>query len=79
MRTFAKLNRGGDWAELLATQEADEESIRAIRESTRTGRPLGDEAFVKRVERELDVDLERKPVGRPRKPRVKAAAGGEKR
>ena len=79
MRAFGKLNRNGDWAELLAVYESDEESIRAIRESTRTGRPLGDEAFVNRVERELNVDLERKPVGRPRKPRAKAAAGGKKR
>jgi len=78
MRTFAKLNRCGDWAELLAAEDSNEASIRAIRESTRTGRPLGDEAFVKRVERELNVNLERKLAGRPRKQRTKAAAGGKK-
>jgi len=78
MRAFGKLNRNGDWSELLATQESNEESIRAIRESTRTGRPLGDQAFVKRIARELNMDLERRPVGRPRKQRAKAAGEGKK-
>ena len=73
MRAFGKLNRHGDWAEYLEAQESNKASIRAIREATRSGRPLGDEAFVKRVERELNVDLGRKPVGRPWRKRAKSA------
>lgn len=78
METFAKLDRCGDWAELLAARESDEQAFRAIRESTRTGRPLGDETFVRRIEQELGRDLQPKPIGRPRKKRATAAAkGGE--
>ena len=40
------------WAEWLARGLAEEE-IEAIRQATRTGRPLGDAAFVRRLEKKL--------------------------
>lgn len=76
MRTFTKLDRGGDWAEQLAAREFDEKSLLAIRESTRSGRPLGDEAFVSEIAKQLGRDLDRKPVGRPREKRATAAGKG---
>ena len=40
-----------------------------IRYHTRTGKPLGDEAFMKRMEKRTGRDLALRPRGRPRKNR----------
>ncbi|MCE5228186.1 transposase [bacterium] len=55
------------WSEWLARGLADDKAD-ALREATRTGRPLGDELFVKRLEAELDRTLA--PQKRGPKPRA---------
>lgn len=54
------------WRELLAGPE-DEEQLHALRLQTRTGRPLGDAAFVARLEAMLGRILRPRKGGRPRK------------
>jgi putative transposase len=55
-----------DWAEYLVGIE-DKEVIRAVIENTRTGRPSGDEHFIKRIEKAAGRRLVAMPRGRPRK------------
>ena len=54
----------GRWAEAL--RDADDEGVAQFRTATHVGRPLGDEAFLDRLERELARPVRAKPVGRPR-------------
>ena len=56
-----------NWRRLL-TSAATEEQIKAFREHERTGRPMGDEAFQKRLEKKLGRVLRRQKPG-PKKPR----------
>ncbi|HOX38851.1 MAG TPA: transposase [Candidatus Brocadiia bacterium] len=56
----------GDWAVWLAGPAAAGE-IEALRERTRTGRPLGDDKFVGGLERLLGRAVRAGKVGRPRK------------
>lgn len=55
------LKRVEDWAAFLRVEQ-DEAAVAALERHGRTGRPLGDERFVKKLERRLDREL------RPRKP-----------
>jgi hypothetical protein len=54
----------GRWAEAL--RDADDEGVAQLRTATHVGRPLGDKAFLDRLERELARPVRAKPVGRPR-------------
>ncbi len=54
------------WRRLL-NGAATEEPIKAFREHERTGRPLGDEAFQKRLEKKLGRVQRRQKPG-PKKP-----------
>ena len=54
---------GRKWAQVL--RSGADESV-AIREATYSGRPLGSDAFVERLEQFLDRRLRRRPPGRPR-------------
>jgi putative transposase len=58
-----------NWRRLL-TSAVPEEEIKAFREHERTGRPLGDEAFQKRLEKKLGRVLRRKKPG-PKRPAKK--------
>lgn len=53
-----------DWAKQL-TEPQDDETLSRIRSSLRTGRPLGSDAFVSKVERFLGRRLRAAIVGRP--------------
>ena len=55
-----------DWRKLLCRRE-DEGQMQALRLQTRTGRPLGDAAFISRLETLLGRTLRPKKAGRPRK------------
>jgi len=44
-----------------------DKEIKALRMHERTGRPLGDEAFVKRLKRKLGKILVPQKAGRPKK------------
>jgi putative transposase len=54
------------WREQLRVRE-DEEIIEHLRLSTHTGRPLGSDTFLSKVEHVLGRRLRPLPVGRPRK------------
>ena len=54
-----------DWRVFLETEPSSVDS-KVLRAKTRTGRPAGDEDFVRRAERVTGRDLHPKPPGRPR-------------
>ncbi len=56
-----------DWAEQL-TEPQDEGTISAIRLAMRTGRPLGSDRFISKIETLIGRRLRAAPVGRPRTP-----------
>ena len=60
------LKLANSWRRLLGTAAA-EEQIKAFREHESTGRPLGDDAFQKRLEKKLGRVLRRRKPG-PKKP-----------
>jgi putative transposase len=60
------LKRFPDWRAYLKGGLTEAE-IDALRSHSRTGRPLGSPAFLRRLERKLDRPLAARPRGRPRK------------
>ncbi len=58
----------GDWSEFLVEPDADEVLCRLRRESA-AGRPLGNDEFLRKLERKLKRNLVRGRPGRPRKKR----------
>ena len=69
----------GDWAAELRRPE-DAAELRALRQSTHTGRPLGSERFVAALEAKAGRLLHARAVGRPRKaapPASPRAAAGK--
>ncbi|HMK48484.1 MAG TPA: hypothetical protein VK435_00390 [Thermodesulfovibrionales bacterium] len=54
-----------DWAGYLAEAD-DKELTRAVIENTRTGRPSGDEHFIRKIESAVGGRLVAMPRGRPR-------------
>ena len=62
----------GDWSERLAPARGqDEDWAERLRLATRTGKPLGDQEFVRRLERETGLSFQPGKPGRP--PKAKAA------
>lgn len=55
-----------DWSEYLREKD-DKEALNSIWKNTRTGRPCGDEAFNRKIEKLTDRKLVALPHGRPRK------------
>ncbi len=55
-----------NWAKFIDEQEKPEEIV-AIRKHTMTGRPLGCNFFVQKLEKMLGIRLHALPVGRPNK------------
>ena len=64
MAFWRAFNPCRDWREVLAGGD-DEELWAALREATNTGRPMGDEGFVKELGAKLSRNLERAKPGRP--------------
>ena len=61
------LNLAGDWSDFLG-EPASEEQCEALRRHERTGRPLGSDAFLDRIERALGRPLRpQKPGPKPKK------------
>jgi putative transposase len=54
-----------DYAAFFQTEMADSE-MKAIRQSVRTGRPMGDAVFIGNMEKQFDRELEPRPTGRPK-------------
>ncbi|MCH8880425.1 MAG: transposase [Planctomycetes bacterium] len=57
-----------DWAAQL-TEPQDDRTISAIRLAMRTGRPLGSNRFISKIETVIGRRLRAAPVGRPRNPK----------
>lgn len=55
-----------DWAAYL--EQRDDQLVKALRESTKNGRPCGDNNFVRKIEKLLGRQLVAFPRGRPRRP-----------
>ena len=55
-----------DWQAFLDSPRPEGE-VEELRKHTRTGRPLGDEAFLDRLEGLVERDLKPKRAGRPKK------------
>ncbi len=55
-----------EWREMLVEAE-DEEMVSALRATTHTGRPLGSDRFLNKLESTLGRRLRPLPRGRPRK------------
>jgi putative transposase len=72
VRVRPLLDMVDDWRAFIARAAAEDE-MEAIRRHERTGRPLGDEAFVERLEESLGRPL------RPRKPGPKPRHGSAER
>jgi len=64
MELWAKHWDSASWREYL-TEGGSEDEIQAIRQSTHTGRPLGEEAFVKNLEETMNRTLSPQRGGRP--------------
>ncbi len=60
------LKEESEWRETLVEAE-DEEMLSALRATTHTGRPLGSDSFLSKLERVLGRRLRPLPRGRPRK------------
>jgi len=66
METWRYMSEGRDWKETLSQPEEKDE-LSGLRMSTRTGRPLGSDRFLSKVEVMLGRRVRALPVGRPRK------------
>ena len=58
------------WREMLLQSE-EEKQLAALRQCTRTSRPLGSESFISELEALLGRRIRPLPTGRPRRPRYK--------
>ena len=61
---WRKLAGNLNWKAVLA-QPQEEHLVTALRSHSRTGRPLGDESFLARLERRLGMRVRARPIGRP--------------
>jgi putative transposase len=66
LRQWYKIVGATEWKKLLA-EDIEEEEIRRLRISTHTGRPLGSDSFVSKLESMIGRRLRALPVGRPKK------------
>ena len=62
-QTFSRLS---GWAEIVRDEQS-RLAIEEIRAHTRSGKPMGDEEFVRSIERELGYPVGLRPIGRPKK------------
>ncbi len=64
------------WKKTVQAITASDETIARLRMYTRTGRPLGDERFLKRIEEAIERAIRAKSVERPKgsKDKVKRKA-----
>ena len=65
MSYWKKISSQMDWRQVL-TQAQSEEEIEKIRLNTHTGRPLGSDSFISKLEKMLNKRLRPLPVGRPK-------------
>jgi len=66
MTRWAEKSRNWDWAAALQKPQ-DKKQIATMRKSTHTGRPLGSDSFISKMETVVGRRLRPLPIGRPRK------------
>lgn len=57
--------RKEDWEDFINAED-DNQFIKGIRNNTRTGRPVGSDNFIKKLEKKIGISLTAQAVGRPR-------------
>ncbi len=67
LRLWQSWSNGMTWKQVLRRRQNDD-TLRAVRRSTRTGRPLGSDRFIAKLEAALGRRLRPMPIGRPPKP-----------
>ena len=78
LQLWKEVSRGEDWREALGrTRDEEATEMAALRRATQTGRPLGSEIFVKRLEAAFGRKLDGRRTGRPKK-KAQAAAAAKK-
>ena len=73
MVAWGQVCGGADWREEL-TRADDPAALGMMRMGTRTGRPLGSDSFMSKLESTLGRRLRALPIGRPRKRKAKKAS-----
>ena len=66
MEQWRTLMPGTVWQEILYQITEDSEMVETLRRHTHTGRPLGSDSFVSKMERIVGYRLRPLPIGRPR-------------
>ncbi len=66
VKAWSALVPGLNWKEML-THAEDKDTRSALRLNTQTGRPLGTDSFLSKIERTLGRRLRPLPIGRPKK------------
>ena len=75
LELWKEVTRGENWREALGrTRDEDAAEMAALRRATLTGRPLGSEGFVKRLEATFGRKLNPQRTGRPKKAAAAAAS-----
>ncbi len=63
---WRKERHAGRWKDLLM-ERLDEKELTRIRGNTHTGRPLGSDSFISKLEKLVGHRLRPLPIGRPKK------------
>jgi len=66
LRGWYKIIGAGEWKKLLM-EDMDQTELTKLRSNTHTGRPLGSDSFISKLERKVGCRLRPLPVGRPKK------------
>ncbi len=70
MSAWAAAYDSARWSRVLETSVYDEALQQRLKEATLTGRPLGPDAFIDRLESTLNCRLRPRPAGRPRAAKI---------
>ena len=69
LKGWFKIMDDGEWKKLLM-EDIDETELMRIRTNTHTGRPLGTDSFLSKLECKIGCRLRPLPVGRPKKKKI---------
>jgi putative transposase len=72
--TWRRISTRNDWADALRDRVMEADEMARLRKATKTGRPLGSETFVGKLEARLRRTLKRRKTGPSR--RIRATAAG---
>ena len=75
-KSWRRICTRSDWADALRDPVIETDEMKQLRRATQTGRPLGTDSFVDRLETQLQRPLKRRKTGPSRKARAAATGGG---